>query len=98
MSRKSYSNRVDANQSEIVAALIKIGCHVEPISGCPGMADIMVSIGPEGRKRTDLLEIKNKDGKNIVSDAQVKFHKRFHVTVVRTVQEALEAVTNNFRT
>ena len=53
------------------------------------MPDLLVSLG----KNLYLLEVKNKDGKNKVSDDQIKFHKRFPVSVVRSIDEALEAVT-----
>jgi hypothetical protein len=89
MKHKSWAKKVDKNQQEIVAALRKIGCNVETITGISGMPDLLVSLG----NRLFLLEVKNVEGKNKVNDDQVKFHKRFTVTVVRNIEEALEAVT-----
>ena len=89
MKHKSWAKKVDANQKEIIDALRRIGCEVETISGCKGMPDLLVSLG----SRLYLLEIKNKEGENKVSDDQVKFHKRFPVSIVRTTQEALNVAT-----
>lgn len=89
MKHRSYAKKVDNNQAEIVEALRGIGCEVESITGCKGMPDLLVSLG----KRIYLLEVKNKEGKNKVNDDQINFHKRFPVSVVRNIDEALEAVT-----
>lgn len=88
--------KVDANQAEIVAALRKIGASVQPLhavgAGCP---DLLVG----WRGITTLLEVK--DGKKPPSarkltEDQVKWHAewRGQVTVVETVEQAIEAVTN----
>lgn len=88
--------RVDDNQAEIVAALRKIGASVQPLhavgSGCP---DILVG----WRGFNTILEIK--DGKKPPSarkltEDQIKWHAewRGQVTVVETVEQAIEAVTN----
>jgi len=89
MKRQSWAKKVDSNQGVIVKALERIGCQVEPLSGCAGMPDLLVSLGA----RLFLLEVKNKDGKNKVGKEQIEFHKRFPVAIVRTVEEALDAVT-----
>ena len=89
MKRKSWAKKVDANQQEIIDALKRIGCEVEPISGCAGMPDLLVSLG----SRLFLIEVKNIEGKNKVNDDQVEFHKRFPTSVVRCPEEALEVVT-----
>lgn len=88
MKRRQYAKRNDANQKPIIAALLRIGCEVEPLSGRTGMPDLLVSLG----KRIFLLEVKTEKGKE--NKDQEKFHKRFPVAVVRSEQEALEAVTD----
>jgi len=88
--------KVDDNQTEIVAALRKIGATVQPLhavgQGCP---DILVG----WRGMNTILEIK--DGKKPPSarkltEDQEKWHAawRGQVTVVETVEQAIEAVTN----
>ena len=89
MKRKAWAKKVDDNQAEIIEALEQIGCEVEPITGCKGMNDLLVALAG----RVFLLEVKNPDGKNIVDEDQEKFHARFPVTVVRSIEEALEVVT-----
>ena len=88
--------KTDDNQAEIVAALRKIGATVQPLhaigQGCP---DILVG----WRGMNTILEIK--DGKKPPSarkltEDQEKWHAawRGQVTVVETVEQAIEAVTN----
>ena len=88
--------KVDDNQTEIVAALRKIGATVQPLHavgrGCP---DILVG----WRGMNTILEIK--DGKKPPSarkltEDQEKWHAawRGQVTVVETVEQAIEAITN----
>ena len=88
--------KVDANQESIVAALRKIGATVQLLhavgQGCP---DILVG----WRGMNTILEIK--DGKKPPSarkltEDQEKWHAawRGQVTVVETVEQAIEAVTN----
>ena len=88
--------KVDANHGEIVDALRKIGASVQPLhavgQGCP---DILVG----WRGMNTVLEIK--DGKKPPSarkltEDQVKWHAewRGQVTVVETVEQAIEAITN----
>lgn len=88
--------KVDANQAEIVAALRKIGASVQPLhavgAGCP---DLLVG----WRGMTSLLEVKDgskpPSARKLTED-QVKWHAewRGQVTVVSTVEEAIQAVTN----
>lgn len=86
--------KVDANQSEIVAALRSVGATVQPLhtvgKGCP---DIVAGF----RGSNYFLEIK--DGKKppsaraLTSD-QVEWHGGWkgQVVVVKTVDEALQAI------
>lgn len=89
--------KIDANQTEIVAALRKIGCTVQILSsvgkGCP---DILVGY----RGKNFLLEIK--DGAKPVSAQkltpdQVEWHDLWsgQVNVVNCVDQAIKIVTCN---
>ena len=77
--------KVDGNQAEIVDALRKIGCSVQPLhmvgKGCP---DLLVGISG----RTYPVEIKN--GSKL-TDAQVKWHRSWRggVWVLNSVDDAL---------
>ena len=86
--------KVDANQSDIVAALRAVGASVQPLhsvgQGCP---DLMVGY----RGQTFALEIK--DGSlppsaRKLTDAQVEWHSQWRgqVAVVNSVREALIAI------
>ena len=62
--------KVDANQPEIVAYLIARGCTVQSLAaegnGCP---DLLVGY----RGRNYLMEIKNLEGKNTLSEDQLRW-------------------------
>ena len=86
--------KVDDNQSEIVRVLRSAGCSVQILSavgkGCPDIA-----VGRAGHNY--LLEIK--DGNKVPSAQKLTEHEqqwhdkwRGSVAVVKTAQEALEAV------
>ncbi len=87
----------DHGHSAIVAALRKAGCSVASW-GTDGAPDLVV-----GRAQvTYLLEVKDpigpkggtsRDGQQL-NDRQLRWHRNWngHVDVVRSVQEALEAV------
>jgi len=87
--------KVDRNQNEIVDALRKIGASVQPLhavgQGCP---DILVG----WRGMNTVLEIKDgskpPSARKLTPD-QVEWHEawRGQVTVVETVEQAIEAVT-----
>lgn len=78
--------RTDDNQDEIVKALRKCGFQVE-IIGKP--VDLLVA----NRQRTFILEVKNEDGADRLTQYQIEFLARwpgeFHI--VKTVSQALEA-------
>jgi hypothetical protein len=87
--------RVDDNQSEIVAALRRIGATVQPIhqigKGCP---DLLVG----WRGMNTLLELKDGEkvpSKRKLTQDEVDWHEawRGQVAVVETVEQAIEAVT-----
>lgn len=87
--------KIDRNQPEIVAALRKAGCSVQPLhtvgKGCP---DLLV-----GRAGKNVL-IECKDGlkppsARVLTDDQQDWHRDWRgppVLVVETVEEALEAI------
>ena len=84
-------NKPDANQPEIVQALRDIGAVVFLI-GRP--LDLLVCF----RGKLTLMEVKNPDGENKVSKSQavtIELLKAVgvHVPVVRSAEEAIEAVT-----
>lgn len=89
-SSRGTPRRTDANQAEIVAALRKVGCSVLDLShvgrGCP---DILVA---PTRTHMFLMEIKTAKGK--LNRRQQEWIANFpcKVHVVRSVEEALEAV------
>lgn len=87
--------RVDSNQAEIVAGLRKIGASVQLLhmvgGGCP---DALVG----WRGMNTLLEIKDGEkppSARKLTDDQVDWHAdwRGQVTVVETLEQAIEAVT-----
>jgi len=88
MKHRQYAKRTDHNQKEIIYGLRRAGCETEPITGCPGMCDLLVAF----RGRLFLLEIKNPETKGKVNEWQIAFHKRYPVSVVHSLEEALVAV------
>jgi hypothetical protein len=89
--------RIDPNQREIVEALRRLGCSVQPLHTVGGgVPDLLVG----WRGRNFLLEVKRpfgpRGGASAVSlnDEQRLWHEvwRGHAAVVRTVDDALEAV------
>jgi len=85
---------VDANQGEIVSALLGAGCCVQSLAsvgrGCP---DLLVYSPLRG-----LLLIEIKDGQKPpskdVSEAQKTWHKNWkgHVSIVRCFKDAMGAI------
>ena len=86
--------RVDGNQAEIVKALRQIGASVATCHAVgQGFPDICVGYNGD----TFLLEIKDPTkpkGDQKLTPLQVEWHQswRGHVAVVKTVQQALEAI------
>ena len=85
------SAKVDANQAEIVAALRKVGAHVQSLAvigkGCP---DLLVS----HRNRWHLIEIKDPakpPSKRALTEDQVEWHRRAQAPV-RVVLSATDAI------
>lgn len=79
--------KVDANQDGIVKALRKIGVAVEVI-GKP--LDLLLC----HRKETSLMEVKNPDGKDEFTKAQIEFIARWpgKIHVARSIDEAIAEV------
>lgn len=86
--------KVDANQSEIVAALRRVGATVQPLhtvgKGCPDLA-----VGWRGQ--TFLIEVKDGNkppSARKLTDDQVEWHGGWkgQVAVVKSVDEALAAI------
>ena len=86
--------KVDANQAAIVGALLACGCEVQSLAAVGGgVADLLVH--HKATRRLLLVEIK--DGARVPSErklraTQVEWHKRFPVTVVETVEGAVQAL------
>lgn len=87
--------KIDANQTEIVAALRKAGAFVQSLADCgKGVPDLLVGF----RRNTYLLELK--DGKKPPSAReltpdQIKWHLAWNggvLMVVNSVDEALAAI------
>jgi hypothetical protein len=90
-----YAARVDANQAVVVAALRACGAEVLSLAALgKGVGDILIF----HRGQLRMFEIK--DGAKVKSaraltPAQVEFHKRWPVTVVENVQQALAALVSD---
>lgn len=82
----------DANQSEIVTALRRAGCSVCFLNRGGGVPDLLVGRRVRGVPMNFLLEIKTETGG--LNQRQRDWHEDWNgqVCVVRTVQEALQAV------
>lgn len=85
--------RRDANEGEIVRALEAVGCSVTRLSQ-KGVPDLLVGYEDtlSGLRTTTLIEVKELKGK-LTPDQETWINEwRGEVYVVRTVEEALEAV------
>lgn len=84
------AKRVDANHQEIKRAFERMGCDVLDLSGvgkdCP---DLLVRV--RSIDRWILVEVKTPKGR--LKPGQVAFAQRWPVKVVRTVDDAIEAVS-----
>lgn len=88
MSLSRYAKKRDSNEREIIDALEKVGCSVEPLD----VVDLLV----ERAGKLFLLEVKglrNKRGDaKSLTPAQVAFRRRFKFHVVCTPEDALAVV------
>lgn len=83
-----WARRTDQNHAAIRDAMRKAGAEVEDLSGSgKGMPDTLVYT-PD--KRLLLVEIKMPKG--TLTAPQVRFHARFPVHIVRSVEDALELI------
>lgn len=90
MSKRHFMVRrkADKNQAEIVRALRQYGVPVMDLSGCGGgVPDIAVRA-----KNGDVRFLEVKTEKGTLRPAQIAVAELWPVTVVRTIDEALEAV------
>ena len=72
--------------------LRSMGATVKYIDGA-GISDLLV--GYDGR--TYLMEVKNTEGRNRFTPAQIEFHAKWRggpLLIIRTPEEAVKAVTN----
>lgn len=90
-----WARRVDDNQREIVKGLMQIGCLVHDTSAAgKGFPDLVTAY----RGRLHMLEIKDgnkSESRRKLTPVQRDFHRLWHghVTVVKSLEEAIEAVT-----
>ena len=81
----------DGNQAEIVEAYRGVGASVLSLAGLGDDApDLLV-----GFRLNYLVEVKNPDGRDRLSDGQKVFHATWRgwpVAVVRTTEEALDVI------
>ena len=86
-----WARRVDGNHADIRQAMRDAGCKVYDLSGAGKGAPDTIVFNPT-LDRLWLVEIKMPKGK--LTKAQVDFHRDFPVEIVRTVEEAVELVTD----
>ena len=84
--------RTDRNHAQIVGAFRQLGFEVESLAAVGGgVADLLVY--QRGRSRLILVEVKDGSmppSERRLTSAQIKWHKRFPVSVVETVDDVLE--------
>lgn len=86
-----YAKRTDGNHTDIRDAMREAGCEVEDMSGAgKGFPDTVVYT-PD--KRLLLVEIKMPKG--TLTAPQVRFHARFPVHIVRSVEDAMQLIRND---
>ena len=85
-----YAKRTDGNHTDIREAMRDGGAEVEDMSGVgKGFPDTVVYTA-DGR----LLLVEIKMPKGTLTAPQVRFHARFPVHIVRSVEDALKLVYN----
>jgi hypothetical protein len=83
-----WAKRTDGNHAEIRTAMREAGAEVEDMSGSgKGMPDTLVYTA-DGR----LLLVEIKMPKGTLTAPQVRFHARFPVHIVRSVEDALKLI------
>ena len=84
--------RKDANQTEIVEALERVGCKVADLSSLgKGIPDLLVSYKNGPHRELALFELKTATGKMNMRQRQFEADG-WQVYVVRSVDEALKVV------
>ena len=87
------ARRVDANQGDIVEALVAAGCSVVSTARMGGgFPDLVVGRGEIGRGPVFLLEVKSAKGRFTPLERRFAARWRGNYQVVRTVEDALKAV------
>lgn len=83
-----WAKRTDGNHTAIRDAMRAAGAEVEDLSGSGrGMPDTLV-FTKDGR----LMLVEIKMPKGTLTAPQVRFHARFPVYIVRSVEDALELI------
>ena len=79
----------DANHKAIVDALEAVGARVFDLSGVGGGCPDIACLKPNKR---DVVLIEIKTEKGALKPGQIQAHQEWPVVVVRTIDEALDAV------
>lgn len=90
--KRGYARKVDANQSEIVDALRRVGCHVLELSAVGGGVPDLVVWKRDGLTAM-LVEIKNPATRGKLNPLQQSWHGAWtgaKPLVIETVEQAME--------
>jgi hypothetical protein len=87
-------HKSDLNQKRIIDVIRKCGATVANLSGCKlaGFPDLLIGY----RGQNILVEVKNPEGLNRISEVQREFAEKWRggqVHYVRTVEEAVELLS-----
>ena len=86
-----WAKRTDGNHAEIRQAMRDAGAEVEDLSGSgKGMPDALV-----WTRHTGLILVEIKMPKGTLTAHQVRFHARFPVHIVRSVDDAMRLIQNS---
>jgi hypothetical protein len=86
-----WAKRTDGNHAEIRQAMRDAGAEVEDLSGSgKGMPDTLV-----WTPHTGLMLVEIKMPKGTLTAHQVRFHARFPVHIVRSVDDAMRLIENS---
>jgi hypothetical protein len=90
----------DHNQAAIVKALRKVGYHVTDLSGVgQGCPDLLVAKSDYWMPEVFLVEVKNKEGRNRFTPAQVDYFASTPcpIYVIRSVNDVINLINGQLR-
>lgn len=85
--RKRYGRKTDRNQADLVKVFCRLGCEVFVIEEPVDLAVYHVS-----SQRWYLVEVKNPDGRNDLTDGQADLWMRGMIEVIREADEVVQLV------